>query len=108
MSDTRRTQQDDYLSLADQLAAIKGLTFAHCVDFFREQLVPDPQRQQIIDKIADAEIPVDEGTLEVDYPAFASESGPDGDNGAYIMCWYWVSYAHTPLDKDAEDVGKSA
>jgi hypothetical protein len=32
-----------------------------------------------------------------------SESGPDGDNGAYVAAWVWVDFAGTELDKDPDD-----
>ncbi len=38
-----------------------------------------------------------DGDLEFDSSAVISEGD---DNGAYVQCWKWISFAGTPLDKN--------
>lgn len=70
------------------LAAIPGLTFADVVEFFGE-------RASDRDKQIAGMVEQHDETCEVDYP-IVSEGN---DNGAYVMCWTWVSFFGTDLDK---------
>ena len=52
----------------------------------------------------------EEGKLEVDEDATVSEveDNEDGDNGAYVQAWVWVSFADTELDKENHGEKKEA
>ena len=82
----------------EALMAVKGLTFADCVEFFGER----NDRERRIAELARERL-TQEGELEIDEPTVLSEGD---DNGTYIMAWAWVDFAEVPeLDKVAGDGG---
>jgi len=47
----------------------------------------------------------EEGQCEIDDDAIISDAG---DNGACVSAWVWVSFAGTPLDKEAEEENETS
>ena len=56
------------------------------------------RRKAIID-LAREQLPLREGTVEIDGDALVSEGD---ENGAYVQTWGWVDFDGTDLDKEAE------
>lgn len=85
MTDTSAVQKQK------ALASIKGLVLSDCIAFF------DARASERDKKIADLVEAID-AELEVDN-ALISEGD---DNGAYVLCWAWVSFSGTDFDKEPE------
>ena len=69
------------------LAAIDGLTFADCAEFFDSRATERDRRVAEMIETSDE--------LNVDW----SITSEGDDNGAWVLCWAWASFADTDLDK---------
>lgn len=58
----------------------------------------DKEREALIISLVSDQYDSDD--VEVDGDGVVSEGE---DNGAFVRAWVWVSFANTPLDKDAEE-----
>lgn len=70
-----------------------GMTLADCLSFYDSKAT---ERDKEIAAMVDTN---DE--LECDN-ALLSDSGPDGDNGSWVLVWVWVDFAGTKFDKYPE------
>ena len=57
-------------------------------------------RVHTIIELADEQLPLSDGELELDKCSAIVSEGCD--NGAYVQCWAWVSFNGTSLDKELE------
>lgn len=81
----------------EALAAIDGLTFADCTNFFNERA---SERDKQIQELGCSSRAIDnDGRTENDH-AIISEGD---DNGAYLLTWTWVSFEGTDLDKEKDE-----
>ncbi len=79
------------MTTQEALAAIEGLTFADCTNFFYEKAT---ERDKQIAGMVEC---------DDDFACDGAIISEGDDNGAFVMCWQWVSFAGTDLDKDKDE-----